>query len=203
MTGAVLREGELHAHERFGAGTVNRGAVLWECEWDGGVFEAGVMLGGVFRSGTFRGGVFWSSHWKGGTWAGGFWHNGFGEDGRYRPRDAPPGTTRSSVPPPAFPASGPHGGRHVTIHTASVYPDLVRIWHACIFRAIPPEDAILQAFDDSAEQSLSEVRLPGLTRLARSPACRDFPRGVQRRPGPRDDAFSGLRRHRRLLGLAG
>lgn len=170
----VLREGELRSHERFGPEAVNQGAVLWECEWDGGVFESGVMLGGVFRSGTFRGGVFWSSLWKGGTWTGGFWHNGFGDDGRYRPRDAPPGTTPPPQPPPVFPPPAPDGTRRVTIHTASVYPDLVRVWRACIARAIPPRDAALQVFDDSEDGSLSEEQLPGLTLLKRSPACRDF-----------------------------
>ena len=66
-TARVLGPGELHAHERFGADTVNRGAVLWECEWDGGVFESGVMLGGIFRAGEFRDGVVWAAYWKGGV----------------------------------------------------------------------------------------------------------------------------------------
>lgn len=172
--GRVLRPGELRIHERFGPATVNRGAVLFECEWDGGVFESGVMLGGVFKSGTFCGGVFWSSHWKGGTWAGGFWHNGFGEDGRYRPRDWSPRTTAPLQPPPASPAPAADGRRRVTIHTASVYPDLVRVWRASIARAVPPDDADLQVFDDSEERNLSGERLEGVTLLMRSPACRDF-----------------------------
>jgi hypothetical protein len=58
----VLEAGEFFHKERFGPATVNRGAVLLECEWDGGVFEAGVMLGGFFRSGEFRGGTFWGGH---------------------------------------------------------------------------------------------------------------------------------------------
>jgi len=86
----VLASGEIHQKERFGADTVNRGAVLLECTWDGGTFESGMMLGGLFRSGTFEGGVFWGGVWLGGTWAGGTWEHGFGPDGRYRPRTAHP-----------------------------------------------------------------------------------------------------------------
>jgi len=93
MSGAasrVLECGEIYTHERFGENVVNRGAVLHLCEWDGGVFEAGVMWGGVFRSGVFRGGVFWGGWWRGGSFEGGLWHGGFGPDGVYRPRgDAP------------------------------------------------------------------------------------------------------------------
>jgi hypothetical protein len=33
----VLHEGELRRHETFGRGTVNRGAVLLDCIWDGGI----------------------------------------------------------------------------------------------------------------------------------------------------------------------
>jgi hypothetical protein len=86
----VLHPGELHSHERFGPDVVNRGALLYSCEWDGGVFESGVMWGGIFRSGRFRGGVFWGGWWLSGTFEGGLWHSGFGPDGRYRTRgDAP------------------------------------------------------------------------------------------------------------------
>jgi hypothetical protein len=89
-TTRVLSPGELHAHERFGRDVVNRGALLFSCEWDGGVFESGVMWGGIFRSGRFRGGVFWGGWWKGGAWEGGLWHSGYGTDGRYRTRDDAP-----------------------------------------------------------------------------------------------------------------
>jgi hypothetical protein len=87
---SVLRAGEVRSHERFGPGCVNRGAVLHSCEWDGGVFESGVMWGGIFRSGAFRGGVFWGAWWKGGSFEGGLWHSGYGPDGRYRPRGEAP-----------------------------------------------------------------------------------------------------------------
>lgn len=93
MTGSpvlVLGEGEIRRREVFGAGTVNRGAVLLECIWDGGVFESGVMVGGLFRSGTFSGGVFWGGVFLGGTWTGGVWENGFGPDGQYHPRTVHP-----------------------------------------------------------------------------------------------------------------
>lgn len=82
----VLTRGEFHHKRSFGPGTICRGAVLLECEWDGGVFESGVMLGGLFRSGTFQDGVFWGGVWLGGSWMGGSWEHGFGPDGRYRPR---------------------------------------------------------------------------------------------------------------------
>jgi len=86
----VLEPGELHVHERFGPEVVNRGALLYSCEWDGGLFEAGVMWGGIFRSGAFCGGVLWGVWWRGGSFEGGFWHSGFGPDGRYLPRGTPP-----------------------------------------------------------------------------------------------------------------
>lgn len=86
----VLSPGEVYRNERFGPTTVNRGAVLFSCEWDGGVFESGVMWGGVFRSGSFRGGLFWGGFFRGGVFEGGVWHHGYGPDGRYRPRGEPP-----------------------------------------------------------------------------------------------------------------
>ncbi|MEO8587234.1 MAG: hypothetical protein ABI584_13805 [Acidobacteriota bacterium] len=86
----VLEEGELRRHETFGPGTVNRGAVLFDCIWDGGTFESGVMVRGLFRSGTFRGGVFWGGVWLGGDWKAGDWESGFGLDGQYHPRTVHP-----------------------------------------------------------------------------------------------------------------
>ena len=86
----VLKPGEVYKQTTFGAHTVNRGALLLECEWDGGAFEAGLFIGGMFRSGSFidgmfLGGVFWDGTWIRGIWAGGF-------DGRgiYRPRGDDP-----------------------------------------------------------------------------------------------------------------
>ncbi len=54
----ILLTGELHTNKKFGADTINRGAALFECEWDGGVFESGLFVGGMFRSGQFAGGMF-------------------------------------------------------------------------------------------------------------------------------------------------
>ncbi|HYL06242.1 MAG TPA: hypothetical protein VE075_09385 [Thermoanaerobaculia bacterium] len=86
----ILEVGEFFHQQRFGPATVNRGAVLLECEWDGGVFESGVMLGGLFRSGEFRGGTFWGGIFWAGRWRGGTWESGFDREGRYRPRTDPP-----------------------------------------------------------------------------------------------------------------
>ena len=47
----ILGPGEFYYKESFGPGTVCRGAVLLECEWDGGVVESGALMGVVFRSG--------------------------------------------------------------------------------------------------------------------------------------------------------
>ena len=86
----ILKPGELHVEKKFGPGTINRGAALFECEWDGGSFEAGIFIAGMFRSGqfaggTFLGGIFWS-----GTWVGGAWEGGFDRHGMYHPRDDRP-----------------------------------------------------------------------------------------------------------------
>src|SRR6476646_5859229 len=77
----VLHEGEFHHKRRFGPETVNRGAVLLECEWDGGVFESGIMMGGLFRAGEFRGGTFWGGVFWDGLWTGGTWEAGFDRAG--------------------------------------------------------------------------------------------------------------------------
>ena len=86
----VLQPGELHIRKRFGPDTVNRGAALFECDWDGGTFEAGFFAGGMFRSGQFvdgifLGGIFWGGNWVSGTWEGGFDRNGI-----YHPRGDSP-----------------------------------------------------------------------------------------------------------------
>ncbi len=86
----ILKCKELYRCARFGPDTVNQGAVLLDCEWDGGCFESGLFLGGIFRSGhfvtgMFLGGIFWD-----GTWDAGVWEGGFDRNGIYRPRgDAP------------------------------------------------------------------------------------------------------------------
>ena len=87
----ILQSGEFYHKHSFGPETVNRGAVLLECEWHGGTFESGMLLGGCFHSGVFcdgffSGAVFWEGEWESGTW----WC-GYDRRGRYRPRgDHPP-----------------------------------------------------------------------------------------------------------------
>ena len=169
----VLREGAFFAHERFGFDAVNRGAVLWECEWDGGLFESGVMLGGIFRAGTFRGGVAWAVYWRGGEWTGGLWHHGFGLDGSYRPRGAFPGSALADVRAPESPIDD-RARPFATIFAASVFGDIPRLWLACLRRSLPPADVTYEVFDDSADGSLDEGLLPGVAVLRRSPSRPDF-----------------------------
>jgi hypothetical protein len=172
-TTRVLGPGELHAHERFGPETVNRGAVLWECEWDGGVFESGVMLGGIFRTGEFRDGVVWATYWKGGVWKGGFWHHGFSPDGAYRPRGAFPKSALLGAEVSESPIEE-NAGPCVTVFTASVFGDVPRIWLACLRRSLPSDGVRFEVFDDSAEGTLDERLLPGVTLLRRSAKRPDF-----------------------------
>jgi len=86
----ILLPGEFHAHRKFGPDTINRGAALFECEWDGGLFESGLFVGGLFRSGQFAGGMFLGGIFWGGSWAGGTWEGGFDRTGIYRSRDDRP-----------------------------------------------------------------------------------------------------------------
>lgn len=172
-TTRVLGPGELHVHVCFGPETVNRGAVLWECEWDGGVFESGVMLGGIFRAGEFRDGVVWAIYWKGGVWKGGFWHHGFSPDGAYRPRGAFPGSALLGAEVPESPIEE-NAGPRVTVFTASVFGDVPRIWLACLRRSLPSDYVRFEVFDDSAEGTLDEKLLPDVTLLRRSEERPDF-----------------------------
>ncbi len=82
----ILLAGELYMHKKFGRETINRGAALFECEWDGGVFESGLFVGGMFRSGRFTGGMFLGGIFWGGSWLGGVWEGGFDRAGIYRSR---------------------------------------------------------------------------------------------------------------------
>ena len=82
----VLRSGELYQRRKFGPNTVNQGAALSECEWDGGRFEAGLFMGGMFRSGQFVGGIFLGGIFWGGTWTNGTWEGGFDRSGFYHSR---------------------------------------------------------------------------------------------------------------------
>lgn len=80
----VLSHGEFYRRRRFGPETVNRGAVLMGCEWDGGRFEDGAMVGGVFRGGDFAGGSFWGGVFLAGSFQGS-WEGGFDREGCYHP----------------------------------------------------------------------------------------------------------------------
>lgn len=86
----VLKRGEVHVRKTFGPGTVNRGAALFECEWDGGSFEAGLFTGGMFRSGQFVGGIFLGGIFWGGAWVSGTWEGGFDRKGLYHSRGDSP-----------------------------------------------------------------------------------------------------------------
>ena len=86
----VLTSGELYRKRTFGQNTINRGAALLECEWNGGHFEAGLFMGGMFRSGQFLGGIFLGGIFWDGTWLDGTWEGGFDSNGRYRSRGDSP-----------------------------------------------------------------------------------------------------------------
>lgn len=86
----ILEPGESHIRKKFGPDTVNRGAALFECEWDGGRIEAGLFTGGMFRSGQFAGGTFLGGIFWGGTWLGGIWEGGFDRHGIYHSRGDSP-----------------------------------------------------------------------------------------------------------------
>jgi hypothetical protein len=88
----ILVSGELHMNKKFGPNTINRGAALFECEWDGGRFESGMFCGGLFRSGQFTGGMFIGGIFWGGSWEGGIWEGGFDRAGIYRYRSECPGS---------------------------------------------------------------------------------------------------------------
>jgi hypothetical protein len=88
----VLRPGEIYRSKQFGPNTVNRGAALIECEWDGGRFEAGLFMGGMFRAGEFEGGTFLGGIFWDGAWVAGTWEGGFDREGTYHSRgDSPRG----------------------------------------------------------------------------------------------------------------
>lgn len=164
MEAQVLAEGELHHQRRFGPGTVNRGAVLLDCEWDGGVFESGALVSGLFRSGELRGGTFLGGLFLDGVWTGGSWERGYDRQGRYRPRtDHPP----HGEPEPRKAASPPPpSGRELTIFTSTVYADVARLWLACVRRSFP--DAAVEIFWDSDRPA------PDFPALPRTPERRDY-----------------------------
>jgi len=86
----VLECGEVYRQQRFGPNTVNRGAILFGCEWDGGRFERGLFMGGMFRSGEFAGGFFYGGCFLDARWLGGIWEGGFDRSGTFHPRNDSP-----------------------------------------------------------------------------------------------------------------
>jgi hypothetical protein len=61
----------------------------------------------------------------------------------------------------------------LTVFTATVYGDVVRLWRACVARALG-DAARIEIFDDSPGQDLDPALLPEAEILRRSPARRDF-----------------------------
>jgi hypothetical protein len=86
----VLSSGELYCQRTFGPNTINQGAALLECEWNGGRFEAGLFMAGMFRSGQFLGGIFLGGIFWDGKWVDGTWEGGFDRNGIYRSRGNTP-----------------------------------------------------------------------------------------------------------------
>lgn len=62
----------------------------------------------------------------------------------------------------------------LTVFTASARLDLARLWLACVRRAFPREEALIEIFDDSEGGVLRPERLPGATILRPGPGRRDF-----------------------------
>lgn len=164
MEAQALAAGELYHRRRFGPGTVNRGAVLLDCEWDGGLFESGAFVSGLFRSGEFRGGTFLGGLFLDGAWSGGSWERGYDRLGRYRPRTDPPPhgelAPRRTISPP------PPAGGELTIFTSTVYADVARLWLACVRRAFP--EAAVEIFWDSDRPP------PEFPVVPRTPERRDY-----------------------------
>lgn len=66
------------------------------------------------------------------------------------------------------------GGPRLTLFTATVYPDVARLWHACIRRAFPPDEVRVEIFYDSGRNELEPGLFEGATILHRSAARREF-----------------------------
>jgi hypothetical protein len=62
----------------------------------------------------------------------------------------------------------------LTIFTASARLDLARLWLACVARAFPRDEAVVEIFDDSKAGILTPGLLPHATVLRPSPSRRDF-----------------------------
>jgi hypothetical protein len=62
----------------------------------------------------------------------------------------------------------------VTVFTCTVYPDIARIWHACVTRAIPAEESRIEIFQDAEGPGLPAEFFPRTAILRRGPSRRDF-----------------------------
>jgi glycosyltransferase involved in cell wall biosynthesis len=60
----------------------------------------------------------------------------------------------------------------LTVFTATVFPDVARLWHGCVRRAFPA-DTRIEIFHDSDTETLVPELYPGATILKRTPARRD------------------------------
>jgi glycosyltransferase involved in cell wall biosynthesis len=60
----------------------------------------------------------------------------------------------------------------LTVFTATVFPDVARLWHGCIRRAFPA-DTRIEIFHDAAGEPLAPELYPGATILSRTPTRRD------------------------------
>lgn len=62
----------------------------------------------------------------------------------------------------------------VTVFTCTVYFDIARIWHACVSRVFPAEEAKLEIFIDSDSEPPDLQYLPGVEVIRQGPSRRDF-----------------------------
>jgi len=62
----------------------------------------------------------------------------------------------------------------VTVFTSTIYPDLARLWHACVSRSFPAGEAAIEVFQDSDEHVVDPRWLPGANVLRRSASRREF-----------------------------
>lgn len=184
----VLAAGEFHHKRRFGPGAICRGAVLLECEWDGGLFESGMFLGGMFRRGEFLGGTFSGAVFRDGHWRGGTWLCGFDHQGRYRPRtDHPPHEDPGPLhadPGGATPeedrAIRGGGRRRVVIASPHRHADLARLWHRSIARDLVPAlagvglDVDVTIFCDAGTAGFDPSLFPGVHLESPRAGARDF-----------------------------
>ena len=62
----------------------------------------------------------------------------------------------------------------LTVFTSTVYPDIARVWNACIQSALPRDEIRVEVFLDSSENRLEDHSLPGAVVLRRTGRRRDF-----------------------------